>query len=233
MHKKNSLIIGGLLAVTFGGLLTLLFMPFFGEGLNGLDFADNLFNKLSKGSSYFIPQLETTLQEFKGKTFEATIKLEKPELSMTLLQKGGVTTKGDAENLTLTGDIGALGGVILKDVDLMYQNDGKAISANYGGVNEKEVMKAWWAILKALDKNLKQSGKIPEAEVFSQISKRGIEPAYNFYGIESQKVSEKAGLMIGLLVFYVAYTMHWGFAIFYIFEGIGLTMKKTGPKKEV
>jgi hypothetical protein len=39
--------------------------------------------------------------------------------------------------------------------------------------------------------------------------------------------------MTFLLVFYVAYTMWWGFAIFYIFEGIGLSMKKAKVKKEV
>jgi hypothetical protein len=39
--------------------------------------------------------------------------------------------------------------------------------------------------------------------------------------------------MTGLLVFYVIYTMWWGFAIFYMFDGIGLTMKKAKVKKEV
>jgi hypothetical protein len=46
-------------------------------------------------------------------------------------------------------------------------------------------------------------------------------------------VKEKAGLMTFLLVFYVAYTLWWGFAIFFIFEGIGLTMSKAKVKKEV
>ena len=46
-------------------------------------------------------------------------------------------------------------------------------------------------------------------------------------------VVDKAGIMTGLLVFYVAYTMWWGFAIFFMFDGIGLTMKKAKVKKEV
>ncbi len=48
-----------------------------------------------------------------------------------------------------------------------------------------------------------------------------------------RRSSEKAGIMTGLLVFYVVYTMWWGFAIFYMFDGIGLTMKKAKVKKEV
>jgi capsid portal protein len=65
------------------------------------------------------------------------------------------------------------------------------------------------------------------------VMKKAVEPAYNFYKIESQKVVDKAGIMSGLLIFYVAYTMWWGFAIFYMFDGIGLTMKKAKVKKEV
>ena len=41
-----------------------------------------------------------------------------------------------------------------------------------------------------------------------------------------------AGMLSGLLVFYVFYTMWWGYAIFYMFEGFGLTMKKAKVKKE-
>jgi hypothetical protein len=48
-------------------------------------------------------------------------------------------------------------------------------------------------------------------------------------GIKNKEV--KAGIMTGLLVFYVLYTMWWGFAIFYLFEGVGLTMKKAKIKK--
>jgi capsid portal protein len=62
--------------------------------------------------------------------------------------------------------------------------------------------------------------------------KKAIEPAYNFYKIDGQKVVDHAGMLSGLLVFYVAYTMWWGYAIFYLFDGFGLTMKKAKVKKE-
>ena len=65
------------------------------------------------------------------------------------------------------------------------------------------------------------------------MTKKAIEASYNFYKVEAVQVKEKAGLMTFLLVFYVAYTMWWGFAIFFIFEGIGLTMSKAKVKKEV
>ena len=77
------------------------------------------------------------------------------------------------------------------------------------------------------------SFNVEEAKIVSDVMKKAVEPAYNFYKIEAQQVSEKAGIMTGLLVFYVIYTMWWGFAIFYMFDGIGLTMKKAKVKKEV
>jgi hypothetical protein len=38
--------------------------------------------------------------------------------------------------------------------------------------------------------------------------------------------------MTGLLVFYVLYSLWWGFALMFLVEGMGLTMTKKGAKKE-
>jgi capsid portal protein len=114
----------------------------------------------------------------------------------------------------------------------MFKNDGKKVADRYG-VDEREAMTTWWNTLKAMDKELKKQGKIEEAKMVSDVMKKAVEPAFNFYTIDAQKVTEKAGIMTGLLVFYVMYTMWWGFAIFYLFDGVGLTMKKAKVKKEV
>ena len=66
----------------------------------------------------------------------------------------------------------------------------------------------------------------------SEVIKKGVEVAFNFYGIEPQSVVSKAGILSFALVFYVIYTLWWGVAIFFLFEGFGLQMK-AGAKKEV
>ena len=49
-----------------------------------------------------------------------------------------------------------------------------------------------------------------------------VETAYNYYGIVAKTVKESMGALIFSLVFYVFYTLWYGFGLMYIFEGVGL-----------
>jgi len=238
--NKKSIGIGVVLAISFWVVQAMIFTPMFGNGMNGLDFADDMFNKLSKGSSNFIPKLQKSAQGFAGRSFQADVTLKKadgtpaPEtaaLAANLFTAAGAAAKSEGANLTVSGDLGAVLAVVLRDADEMYRNDGKAVAARYG-VKEKDALRAWWTSFSAVDKYLKKNGKIEDAKIISDVMKKGVETAYNYYGIPAEKVADKAALMTFLLVFYVVYTMWWGFAIFYIFDGIGLTMTKAKVKKE-
>ena len=232
--NKKSIGIGVVLAISFWVVQAMIFTPMFGNGMNGLDYADDMFNKLSKGSSNFIPKLQKSVQGYAGKPFAAEVSLEKPEtaaLAANLFTAAGATAKAEGGKLSVSGDLGAVLAVVLRDADEMYRNDGQAVATRYG-VKEKDALRAWWTSFSAVDKYLKKNGKIEEAKMISDVMKKGVETAYNYYGIPAEKVADKAGLMTFLLVFYVVYTMWWGFAIFYIFDGIGLTMTKAKVKKE-
>jgi len=241
MAKTNgkSIGIGVALAISFLVVLVMIFTPMFGKdangkGMNGLDYADDLFNKLSKGSSYFIPKLQKSAAGYAGRQFAAEVSLEKPEtaaLAANLFTAAGASAQAEGGKLTVSGDLGAVLVAVLRDSDEMYRNDGKAVAERYGA-KEKDALRAWWTSLTAIDKFLKKNGKIEEAKIISDVYKKAIETAYNYYGIPAEKVADKAVLMTALLVFYVAYTLWWGFAIFYIFDGIGLTMTKAKVKKE-
>ena len=235
VKNNKAFSVGACLAVTFLGVLVLIFSPIFGEGKNGLVYSDDMFNRLSKGSSYFIPKVAKSNEAIKGTQVSLVIKLEKQEQSdsaLKVLTAAGTGAQNTGTGIELKGDLGAVMTKVLQDADDMFKNDGKKVADRYG-MDEKEAMTSWWNVLKAMDKELKKQAKVPEAKVVSDVMKKAVEPAFNFYKIESQKVIDKAGIMTGLLVFYVAYTMWWGFAIFYMFDGIGLTMKKAKVKKEV
>ena len=225
--------IGALFAITFLGVLFTIFSPVF-DGKNGLEFADASFNKLAKGSSYFIPKASKAVEPYCGKSFTASITLDKAEdaeSTAKLFTIAGAKSEQNGTSVKIAGDLGVVLQSALKDADAMYHNDGKAVSERYG-INEKKALQNWWQALSKIEKNMKKEKQLVEAKIISEVMKKGIEPGYNFYQIDANKVSEHAGMLSGLLVFYVFYTMWWGYAIFYMFEGFGLTMKKAKVKKE-
>jgi len=225
---------GLLLAVTFLGVLFLIFQPLF-DGKNGLEFADDLFNKLSKGSSYFIPEVLKGNEKLMGTNFSVNIKLDKPDQganAVTLLTGNGAQAAVQDTQLTISGDLGKLLGGILRDSEEMYHNDGSKVAGRYG-FQEMDAMALWWSMLTKMNKEFQKEKKLAESELVMKVLQRAIEPAYNYYGVIPEKVSGKAFTVIGLLVFYVFYTLWWGYAVFYLFDGIGLTMKKAKTKKEV
>ncbi len=233
IKNKKPFSVGAIFAIAFLGVLLLIFSQVF-MGKNGLEFADESFNKLAKGSSYFIPKIAKSLDKVAGKPFSATLKIDKKEdldiTSKLFTVAGAKVTPGDKE-ISVEGDLGAVLKSALADADAMYKNDGKAVSGRYG-YDEKKAMQNWWQALGKLEKGMKKEKKMLEAKAISDVTKKAIEPGYNFYQIDANKVSEHAGMLSGLLIFYVVYTMWWGYAIFYMFEGIGLSMKKAKVKKE-
>jgi hypothetical protein len=235
IQHKRPFIVSLFLGISFIGVFLLIFSPIYGKGMNGLDYADDLFNKLSKGSSYFIPRLMEENKRFQGKPFSVAFKTEMPkeaeQISRLFTAAGGKVEVRDSQ-IKIEGDMGETAALILKDSDLMFHNQGKEVAAVYG-FESKEVMKSWWLALSKMEKVFKKKLKVEEANYVSEISKKAIEPAYNYYGVEPHRVIDRAGIMIFLLGFYVFYTLWWGYAIFYLFEGVGLTMKKAKIKKEV
>jgi hypothetical protein len=252
--QKKHMTYGVLLGISFIVVLILIFSPIFpktteGEPQNGLQWADEMFNSLAKGSSYFIPKVAKSNEEFMGKMFTVSIKLGKPEdkpgdgekraerASKLFTVNEGAKVEVNGAELKIEGDLGKVLAAALRDSETMYRNEGEKIKALYGTVmkteDEKQMFRQWWNVLDKINKQLVIEKKVPEAKIVSTVMKKAVEAAYNFYKVEAVKVKEKAGLMIFLLVFYVVYTMWWGFAIFFTFEGIGLSMTKAKVKKEV
>ena len=253
-QAKKHMGLGILLAISFWVVLFLMFSPIFpktaeGQPQNGLQWADELFNQLAKGSSYFIPKVAKSNEKFMGKMFAATVNVSKPEdkpgdgeqrahrASQLFIVNPGGKVEVSGTQLKIEGDLGVVLKAALDDADMMFKNEGDKLKAKYaaamGTDDVKQIFRQWNNVLPKIDKSFKKEGKIEDAKIVSDVTKKSIEAAYNFYGVDAKKVKDEAFLMTFLLVFYVAYTMWWGFAIFFIFEGIGLSMKKAKVKKEV
>ncbi|MCX8034474.1 MAG: hypothetical protein N3A00_04070 [Thermodesulfovibrio sp.] len=235
IKDKKHFSIGLILTAGFIGVFLLILSPVFGDGKNGLEYSDDIFNKLSKGSSYFIPKLSKTLEPFTGKNFYVTVKYQTPEDAQRVAQlfiTAGANVEQKGDSLTIQGDIGKILNIIIRDSDLMYKNKGEEIKNIYG-YDEKKVLKDWWLSLNQISKTFKTNKLFEESKIFDEVNKKAVEPAYNFYKIEAVKVSEKALIMTLLLAGYVIYTIWWGYSMYYLFEGIGLTAKKPKVKKEI
>jgi hypothetical protein len=229
---------GLMLMASFLCIFASLFMPIWGGHGNGLDAADNMFNRLSKGSSYFIPGVKEDVLKLEGKSVTLTVKIKDAAIApraVENIKKTGATAELKDGAITYSGDLGKILTAALADADDMFKNNGKAVQDRYGVTekdSEKLVTKAWWTVLDASIKELQKQKLIQEAKVVGQVNKRGLEPGYNFYGIAGEKVLDHVLPLVGLLAFYVLYTMWYGYAIFDMFGGIGLGMSKAKSKSE-
>ncbi len=222
---------GGLvMMVGFWIVFALLLSPLYpgqGKKVNMLDYMDNMYNSISKKSSYYIPAAREKAEAFKGNTIALNIKTDEnlsAERLTTILQQAGATVQAGEKEIKVSGDLGAILTAVLADADAMFANDGQAVSVKYGAA-EKQVMFDWYNALKSMEKSLTKQEKFKESKIFYQVRTKTVEPAYNYYGIEAQSIKDKAILVIASLVGYVIYTMWFGFSILFMFEGWGLKLE--------
>jgi hypothetical protein len=227
MANKKKFSVGLGMLATFIVILIIIFMPVFG-GQNGLDYLDNLYNSISKGSAYKnVKELKESIGAFDDNKIDVTLTMhsEKEARQTSLLfQKTGAMVNISGPTLKISGDLGKILANCLEDADLMYINNGQKVSEKYS-YDEKQVLYNWWVAAKEMDKDLKKQKRFKEAKIIATSKKKAIEMAYNYYQIEPQQIGDKYGVVIFSLIFYVVYTLWYGFAIMYMFEGWGLQLE--------
>ncbi len=233
LHNKKVFFQGLTLCAVFLAVLYYMFTPNF-NGTNAFHASDALFNSISKGSTYYIPHVMEGAKEFNGQPFKVSIFEDDTKYvpyATTILAANGFTVAPAGEGISVAGDLGKLMTVATEDSDAMFKNDGDALTAKYS-LDGKEAMYVWWKTMKEIKVALDQQKIFAPASFMSKnVVKRAIEVGYNYYGIEGQKASERWGIILFSLVFYVVYTMWWGYAIFFMFEGLGLEMTSSRKKE--
>ncbi len=224
--RKKEFTLGLGLLIAFFAVLAVFFSPVF-NGHNGLDYLDSLYNSISKGSAYYIPKLKDEAKTFNGNNVELSLAMANPaqaqQTSQLFMKAGAMVNVTDAK-LKVTGDLGKILDNCLVDADAMYKNDGNAVAGKYG-YGERQALYNWWQSFKGVEKSLNEQKKFKEAKAVANISKKGIEASYNFYKIEPQSIMDRLGVVIFSLVFYVIYTLWYGFAIMFMFEGWGMQLE--------
>ena len=236
IRNKGKAVVGLLLGISFFVVLALIFAPLF-KGKSGLEHSDRLFNRLAKGSSYFIPSLSSRLTEFEEQEVSVSVEMESAEQAARarmILSKAVPATTAQGAVLYVKGKLGNLLGAALQDCKAMYLNSGDELKEKYG-LDGKEAMVIWYSALNGTAKELQkgENRNIAQSKMILAVVTEGIEPAYNFYGIQPESVSHRAGITTFLLAFYLIYTIWWGFGIFFLFEGCGFAMTKARVKREI
>ena len=258
IRNGKALARGLLLLSTFLVVFVIFFMPVFpaqeagSQKTNGLEFADHLFNTLSKGSSKFLdPSMQEkdnidkpTQERTQGKVVDIDVPFKAVvdknaefgdtnllQVAESLLKEQGYEVTATDSSLKIKGELYPLLKTVLADSLSTYNNNFKEVSDRHNGLDGRQVMKTWWHLLTNMIKPMQRANYVDEASAVSAVITKGIEPSYNFYGITPLRVVDNIPLVAGFLIFYVVYTMWYGFAIFEIFEGIGLTMKKSAKQE--
>ena len=223
---------GLVLMAAFVVVFILIFMPIYGadqhgQAQNGLNYLDNLYNTISKGSAYYIPKVQKEAEKYVGNQVEVGLVLanaKQAELAAKLFTASGAQVQVEGDKLKVSGGLGKIFQNVLADSDDMYHNRGEKVSQKYGA-NERLVLNTWHQALTAMGKDLDRQKKFAESKMGETIKTRAVECSYNYYGIQPQNIGDKWGIVIFSLAFYVVYTLWYGFGIMFLFEGVGMRLE--------
>jgi len=226
-NKKSRLVVGTIMVAVFAVVLIIFFMPVFG-GHNGLDYLDQLYNSISKDSAYYIPDLSKQAAKFDGAKLEATLELTDKEAAARaalLFTAAGATATAQGSKLAVSGDLGKVIASSLTDADAMFHNQGDKLKARYQGKDPKLMLYTWWGTYKALEKSLNRQKAFAQAKFAKTVQAKAVEMSYNYYGIEPQSIGDKWLIVVLSLLFYVIYTLWYGYGVMYMFEGSGYQLE--------
>ncbi|SFG27006.1 hypothetical protein SAMN05660649_01214 [Desulfotomaculum arcticum] len=231
--NKKQFITGIVLLLIFTAVFITIMSPL-ANGKTLVQAADDLFNQLTKGSTYIIPKVIDNAAKFEGTSFQVSVKaesLEDAEKYAKVFSAAGAQVTSDGGNVNINGDLGKVSVAALKDADVEFQNNGAQLKSEYG-MESREVIYCWYNGIKALSAQYKLDNKVAELGLVNDVMTKGLEPAYNFEGIQAVNVKERSGITTFMLLFYVLYTILYGFAIMFIFEGLGIVASSHGEKAE-
>ncbi len=227
IHDKKEFGMGLALMAGFFIVLFAIFSPLLEGGKNTIDYLDGVFNSISKNSAYYIPELAEKGEKHAGTAVTLSVSAAdegQAERMQKLFSAAGATVAAEGTKLTVSGDLGLLLAGVLADADLLFKNEGAKIKEKYD-LEAKRALYDWHRALSAIAKDLDRQGKFPEGKIVRDVQTKGVEPAYNYFGIEAIPMGNMLWVVLFALVGYVAYTIWYGYAILFLFEGWGLKLE--------
>lgn len=227
IHDTRQFGFGIALTLVFLGGLALLFSPLFANGGNVLDHLDGVFNSISKASAYYVPASIEKARKLEGKEVSVAVAAKNAGQAAQmekLFRAAGATVTVEGTKLSVSGDLGRILGAALAEADAMFANDAAGAQARYG-FDGKRALYAWHTALGETSKDLTRQGRFSESSAVRDAVTKALEPAYNYYGVTAIPMRRMIWIALAALVGYVVYTVWYGFAILFLFEGWGLNLE--------
>ena len=231
--RKFRLGIGGLALFTI--VFVLAVVPLFG-GRNLLGAADDLFNRLAKHSVYSVPKGRAEAEKFAGTSVDFGIAprdFADAGVIAAVVSASGTSAKAlDDGRVRITGDLGAIAEAAIDAADAVFADSEGSVRPGAGG-SALEAIYAWWIVFDGLTRRFTQEEQTAKANFTKYVSTKILEPAYNFRGIQARGLKASIVPVVGLLAFYLGYTILYGMSILFLFEGLGINASQGGRKREV
>lgn len=227
IHDKKEFGLGLAMMAGFFVVLVVIFMPLFEGGKNTIDYLDNVFNSISKNSAYHIPELGKKAAVHVDKQVSLKIKASdegQAERMEKLLAQAGASVERAGIQLAFSVDLGKLLGVALADADLLFKNDETALQGKYA-IEARRTGYDWHRMLGVAAKELDGQQLFAESKTVRDVMTKAVEPAYNYFGIQAVPMKDLLWVVLAALVGYVVYTVWYGYAILFLFEGWGLRLE--------
>ncbi|RYD01827.1 hypothetical protein N752_28160 [Desulforamulus aquiferis] len=153
-----------------------------------------MFNAISKGSAAAVVQGEIKKSEkWNGSEIDVTLTCKdegQAERWANLYKKvDGATIATDKEKLFIKADLGKIFSTLAEDCTAMYDNKGEVLQQKYS-IDPREATNSWYNSLKSVTKSLDNKALFAESLAIQNFSKKVIEPAYNYYGVETKYVKD-------------------------------------------
>ena len=239
VRNRRSLVLGlALLGSFYATVAALLLAPVFPEAQTGLRWADGLFNSVSKGSANFLPEEAETARTLSGQPVRVTLRASDAEQARTWAGLYGTTGAGVAlagNDVTVAGDLGSILSNAVADSRIAYADAGAsdAFETRYH-LPTRAVTYGWWTSFQALDRALTTQGQPTQAAAVRSVSRRALEPAHNYLGVERRTSAESVGPLVGVLALYLLFTAWYGSAVFALSTAFGIGVGKSArPRTKI
>ena len=154
----------------------------------------------------------------------------------------GTTVSVDGTKVKVEGDLGQIMEAVVDDATVAFGENVGVLQKKYDyptsgykpianrELSQEEladsmVLYDWYMGIDNAQRDLTALEEFDQSKILMELNERSVEPAYNYYGIESSSPKTEWFALVMANIGYIVYTVWYGFALLFMFEGWGLKLE--------